>query len=125
MPDYIDLSPDMVILDEHGPQWQPIDAKALAIDVLRVCFDIELAEGAIWSASGVRELLKEMGVERFILVPDERDRELLERALGILAELAAHYPEDAARNPMQVGEGRSFETGATAAEPFLRLAVVA
>jgi hypothetical protein len=93
MTNHQDFNPSVSISYVEDMQPEEIDAKALALDILRVCFNIEVAEGTRFDASQVRDIRNEMGVEKFILVPDERAGELLDRSLSLLAELAGHYPE--------------------------------
>ena len=104
MTDHPDFIPDVSITYEQDMLPEKIDAKALAVDILRACFEIEVAEGTCYWASQVGKLRQEMGVDKFINVPDDRAGELLDRALNLLAELADHYREPSGRPRMPIAE---------------------
>jgi hypothetical protein len=63
------------------------DAKAQALDILRECFALEKAPGDALGTKKVKALMAEMGVDKFVKVPDERGSELLQRALEIKSSL--------------------------------------
>jgi hypothetical protein len=67
----------------------PKEAKDQALDILRECFELEHKPGDAAGAKAVKALQNEMGVTKFVQVPDERGVELLDKAKKLRATFGA------------------------------------
>ncbi len=77
----------------------PKEAKEAALDILRDCFAIEKTPGDGYGAKAVKALQADLGVDKFIKVPDERGQELLDKAQKLKAELTGSATQDASEDP--------------------------
>jgi hypothetical protein len=68
------------------------DEDAPAVDILRGCAGIELAQGTIYRDSRTAKLMAEFGMTMFNRVPPSKADELFNRAFDLLTELAAQMP---------------------------------
>jgi hypothetical protein len=62
-------------------------AKSSALDILRECFAMETTEGGAEGAKLVKALMAEMGVDKFVKVPEAQGNALLAKATAVKAKL--------------------------------------
>ena len=76
-------------------------AKSAALDILRECFALETTEGGAEGAKLVKKLMAEMGVDKFVKVPEAQGNTLYTKALAVKQVLtgSAEEPQDAAQDP--------------------------